>query len=129
MQTLLYWFAKSFALVLQALPLRLVALLGRGGGAFAHLLDARHRRVVRENLRRAFPEKSEQEIRAIGRETFRRIGENYGAAIKTAGMSFEETLVCCSIFGSEKLSSVAEGTFVGPHREYTAAGTEGAAPS
>jgi lauroyl/myristoyl acyltransferase len=129
MQTFLYWFAKSFVVFIQALPLRVVALIGRGGGALAHLLDARHRRVVRTNLQRAFPEKSKAEVRAIAREHFRRLGENYACAVKTAGMSFEETLLICPPVGTEKLSSPARGAFIGPHQEFTAPGTEGAAPN
>jgi lauroyl/myristoyl acyltransferase len=76
--------------MLQALPLVWVARIGRAGGALAYVLDARHRRVAIRNLTMCFGnEKSAEEISALARENFRRLGENYASAIKTAGMSFE----------------------------------------
>lgn len=128
MQTLLYWLAKSIVVCIQTLPIELVARLGRAGGALAHVLDTRHRRVVRNNLRACFPENSENEIRAIGRENFRRLGENYACAVKTAGMTFAQVLERCELLGLEKLGTVARTSFIGPYERFTEQGTEGAAP-
>ena len=90
MDTLLYWFARALVAVVQALPLILVARLGRACGGLAFRLDARHRRVALQNLTLCFShEKSPGEIRALARENFRRIGENFACAIKTAAMTFE----------------------------------------
>lgn len=91
MNTLLYHLARLFVAVVQALPLRVVARLGRLAGGLAWWLDARHRRVALRNLERCFGhEKSPAEIRALARENFRRIGENFASAIKTAAMTAEE---------------------------------------
>jgi Kdo2-lipid IVA lauroyltransferase/acyltransferase len=90
-------------MVIQALPLRLVALLGRMGGALAWVLNRRHRKVVLDNLASAFPEKTESEIFQIGRETMLRIGENYAAAVKTASMSVEQIQAICEVRGLENL--------------------------
>jgi lauroyl/myristoyl acyltransferase len=128
MQTFLYWLAKSIVLCIQSLPLTCVAILGNGGGALTHLFDSRHRRVVRNNLRRAFPEKSETEIRLLARTTFRRIGENYACGVKTAVMSFEAILTRCQMIGTEKLSTPNRAAFVGPPSEFAAKGAPGAAP-
>ncbi len=88
MDSLIYFLARGVVAVLQALPLRWVARLGRALGAVAYRLDARHRRVVLDNLTMCFSrEKSPEEIRAIAKENFRRIGENYCSAVKTAAMS------------------------------------------
>jgi lauroyl/myristoyl acyltransferase len=88
---LLYLVARSLVALLQALPLRCVARLGRIGGALAYWLDGRHRRVASRNLTMYFgAEKTAVEVRALARENFRRIGEAYAAAVKTAGMSFQE---------------------------------------
>ena len=88
MDTAIYLFARSVVVFLQALPLLWVARLGRALGALTYWLDGRHRRVVLENLTLCFGrEKSPEEIRAIARENFRRIGENYCCAVKTAVMS------------------------------------------
>ena len=88
MDTLLYWLIRALVAIIQALPLKLVARLGRAGGALAFWLDARHRRVALQNLQMCFGnEKSPEEIRAIAKENFRRLGENFAGAIKTAAMT------------------------------------------
>ncbi len=88
MDTLLYWIIRALVAFIQALPLTLVARLGRACGALAFRLDARHRRVAMQNLERCFAhEKSPEEIHAIAKEHFRRLGENYAGAVKTAAMT------------------------------------------
>jgi KDO2-lipid IV(A) lauroyltransferase len=57
----------------------------------AYWIDARHRKVARRNLFQCFGgQKSAKEIEQIARENFRRIGENFASAIKTAAMTFEQ---------------------------------------
>jgi len=91
MDGIIYILARGLVALIQALPLRLVARLGRAGGALAFRLDGRHRRVALDNLTMCFgAEKSSDEIHELARENFRRIGENYTCAIKTAAMSFEQ---------------------------------------
>ncbi|HWW02488.1 MAG TPA: hypothetical protein VNZ64_22515 [Candidatus Acidoferrum sp.] len=91
MELMLYHVARALVASLQALPLRWVARLGRGGGALAYWLDARHRRVTLRNLALCFAgEKTSAQLRALARENFRRIGENFACAAKTASMSLEE---------------------------------------
>lgn len=88
MDTLIYFFARGVVAVLQRLPLPLVARIGRTLGGLAFCLDGRHRKVALQNLQMVFGhEKSPDEIRAIAKENFRRIGENYCGAIKTAAMT------------------------------------------
>src|SRR6516162_1737363 len=91
MDWLLYLLARAVIGVLQRLPLAWVARLGRLGGGLAYRLDGRHRRVALRNLALCFArEKSPDEIRRLARENFRRIGENYACAVKTAAMTLEE---------------------------------------
>lgn len=90
MEFLLYIVVRPLLSLIQALPLRLVARLGRAGGTIAYVLDGRHRRVALKNIARVFPEKNASQVRALAMENFRRIGESYVCAIKTAGMTFEE---------------------------------------
>jgi KDO2-lipid IV(A) lauroyltransferase len=104
MDKLLYLFARAIIAILQALPLKLVARLGRAGGALAFWLDARHRRVALQNLERCFGnEKSPREIRAIAKEHFRRLGENYCCAIKTAVMTPSQMLPHFAFTGADKI--------------------------
>jgi len=124
METFLYWLAKTIVIAIQSLPLDFVARIGRAGGALACLIDARHRTVAENNLKQCFPEKSARDIDLILREHFRRLGENYVCAVKTAGMKFEHVLARCEIIGLEKLATVAHGSFIGPHQPFD----PGAAP-
>jgi lauroyl/myristoyl acyltransferase len=91
MDKLLYFVVRVAVAFLQTLPLQMVARLGRAGGALAYWIDARHRRVALANLTLCFGhEKSADEIRALAKENFRRIGENFACAAKTASMTHEE---------------------------------------
>ncbi len=93
MEFLLYHLTRALLKMLQAMPLERVARLGRAGGAFAYWLDGRHRHVALRNLTMCFGrEKSPAEIRALAMENFRRIGENFACAAKTASMNLEQLL-------------------------------------
>lgn len=88
MDWLLHVAARALIGGLQALPLSWAARVGRAGGALAWWLDARHRQVTLDNLRRCFrDQQSDAQLRALARENFRRIGENFACAAKTAAMS------------------------------------------
>jgi lauroyl/myristoyl acyltransferase len=105
METFLYLLARLVIALLQALPLTVVARLGRAGGAVAGWLDARHRRVAVKNLTRCFGrEKSAAEIRALVREHFRRLGENYACAVKTFAMTAAELRPHLEFAGVERLA-------------------------
>ncbi len=104
MDALLYWLSLSFIRLLQALPLRWVARLGRAGGGLAYWVDARHRRVALGNLTRCFGnEKSAPQIRALAKENFKRLGENYGCAVKTASMRWSDLEKHLEFGGLEEL--------------------------
>jgi lauroyl/myristoyl acyltransferase len=117
----LYFLARALVSFLQALPLTWVARLGRAGGALAFRLDSRHRRVALRNLAMCLGgEKSPAEIRALAREHFRRLGESYACAIKTASMSLEELRPYCEFVGTEKILPRNAGE--GPQRLVVAVG-------
>ncbi len=110
MNPLLYWLGRALIACIQLLPLPLVARLGRAGGALAFHLDARHRRVVLANLTLCFSqEKTAEEIHALARETFRRIGENYLSAVKTAAMSFASLRPHVEFTGLDNLPKIIGG--------------------
>lgn len=100
----LYFLVRTVIAMLQALPLTWVARIGRAGGALFYLLDSRHRKVVLKNLQLCFgKEKSPDELRAIAKENFKRIGENFCCAAKTAGMTLEELRGRIEFVGAGKL--------------------------
>jgi KDO2-lipid IV(A) lauroyltransferase len=112
MDNVLYYLLLATARMLQALPVRLVAAVGRCGGGLIYFLDRRHRRVACENLRRCFPEKTEPERREIAREHFRRLGENFASAIPTAGMNNAQIAPYLEVIGAEKLEAHPRGAIV-----------------
>ncbi|MGA1237352.1 MAG: lysophospholipid acyltransferase family protein [Limisphaerales bacterium] len=78
---------RALLWLLQSLPLQLVAHLGRSIGTLAYILDARHRRVARENIRKCLGQQlTPAEQKSLLHEHFRRLGENFACAIKTAAM-------------------------------------------
>lgn len=106
MDRVLYFIALGLIKFLQALPLRWVARIGRGSGALAYALDARHRRVALHNLAMCLgQEKSPEEIRLLAKENFRRLGESYACAIKTAAMPWEDLKASVDFVGWEKAIS------------------------
>ena len=110
MEPLLYCLTRALVALLQALPLSWAARLGRCGGGLAYWLDARHRRVALRNLTMCFGrEKSPAELGALARENFRRIGENFACAAKTAAMSFEELRPRVEFVGNSRIISPPPG--------------------
>jgi KDO2-lipid IV(A) lauroyltransferase len=61
-------------LVMNMLTQQQALRLGRACGRLAFRLDFKHRRVALENLRHAFPDKSEDERRVIARGSFETLG-------------------------------------------------------
>jgi KDO2-lipid IV(A) lauroyltransferase len=81
----------SLVALIRRAPLSWVARLGRMAGGLAYWIDSRHRKVALSNLALWLGRgESRSQIRAIARENFRRLGENYASALKTAYMSWQE---------------------------------------
>ncbi len=107
---LIYFPARVLVALVQALPLTLVARLGRWAGALVWWLDGRHRHMALRNLTMCFgAEKTPAEIRALARENFRRIGENFASAVKTAAMSLEAIRPHVEFVADPKLVSPPPG--------------------
>ncbi len=110
MEMALYLLARVLIAVLQALPIGIVALLGRVGGMVTYVLDRRHRRVALKNLRLTYgAERPPAEIKALARENFRCIGEAYACAVKTAMMPQAQLEQRLEFIGAEKLAPHAAG--------------------
>ncbi len=121
MEPLLFFLARSAVALLQALPLRWVARLGRWGGGLAYWLDKRHRRVALRNLVMCFGrEQSHAQLRALAQENFRRLGENYACAVKTAHMSYEELRPHVEFVGNPRFVAAPPGSK--PHKVVVAIG-------
>ena len=103
LNSLIYWLARTLLALIQALPLRFVARLGRAAGSIAFLIGGRYRRLAIESIALCFPGMSEVEVRATARENFRRIFENGLSALKTTAMSQAEMQPHFDIVGTEKI--------------------------
>jgi len=104
MDWLLCIFASGLVAVIQAFPVTWVARFGRGLGGLAYWIDGRHRRVALRNLTLCFgQEKSRAELRALARENFRRIGENFAGAVKTSSMNSDRLRDHLQIVGLKKI--------------------------
>lgn len=66
-----YLVVRTLVCVLQALPRKLAYAFGNTLALLAYLINKRHRLVAAENLRHAFPDKSEREIDRIVRGCYR----------------------------------------------------------
>lgn len=73
-QRIEYWAFLLFRAIVLALPLKSAQRLGDIIGRISYLLISGRRRVALENLRQAFSEKSDTELRRIARDAFRNFG-------------------------------------------------------
>ena len=108
METFLYLFVRALVAVAQCLPLRSLARLGRSAGALTWHFDRRHRQMALDNLAACFPEKPADEIRAIAKENFRRLGETYLSILKTGGMDAEAISKTLKIEGYPQLEKILQ---------------------
>lgn len=104
MKRLLFLPVAAGITLLQALPLASVAWLGRRLGALAWWVDWRHRRQALVNLDIVFGTELSPEARErIARDNFRRLGESFLCAIKTAGMDRAEVGQRLQVVGLNKI--------------------------
>lgn len=85
---------------------RLLSALGAAAGRLALLLGVR-RRVVLDNLARAFPERSEAERRALARAVYLGFGRNLGELLAARRLSDEALGRLVSFDGWERYERVA----------------------
>lgn len=96
--------------VVRRLPWSTTLALGRALGAAMHAVDRRHRRVVRENLRRADLGLSEAQVRAVARDCFRHFGALALTGIHLLHMEPEELERRVRVLGLENYDTAkAEG--------------------
>jgi KDO2-lipid IV(A) lauroyltransferase len=89
--------------VVRVMPMRAVIALGTALGRAFYAFDRAHRRLAIENLRAAFPLRSEQECRAICRHMFSHFGRLLVVLLKFATMTPDEMLACVEFDGEERV--------------------------
>src|SRR5689334_823577 len=83
----MYYIVFPLLYLVSLLPLRVLYLLSDLLYFFLYFVVRYRRRVVLENLRVAFPEKTEQERAAIARRFYRRFTDNWLETLKLMSIS------------------------------------------
>jgi len=113
MNRLLFLPVAALMTLLQSLPLRAVAWLGRRCGDVAWWLDWHHRRLALVNLDIALGATLARAPRErIARQSFRRLGESLLCAVKTSAMERGEMEGHLQVVGLNKLKPWIERTEV-----------------
>jgi KDO2-lipid IV(A) lauroyltransferase len=89
--------------MVRLLPMRAVIALGTAVGRAFFLFDRGHRRLAINNLRAAFPLRTEAECRAICRETFAHFGRLLVVLLKFSTMRPDQMLACVEFDGEERV--------------------------
>ena len=82
--------------------------LGRIIGNLAYLLDVPHRRIVRANLRLAFPEWSPEKIRLTSKRVFHNLGATVVEIFQLAGYSRSDVVARVRVDGAENWQQALE---------------------
>lgn len=87
----IYFLYRAGSAIVNALPLRALFIFGEGLGVCAWIFLRKYRRLALQNLTIAFgKEKSERELRAIARQSFRRLGSNLLCSLKLGVMPLDK---------------------------------------
>jgi len=85
-------------------------LLGRVIGTAAYVADTRHRRIVRQNLRFAFPDWTSAHIRQTTRQVFYHLGTTFVEVCQLAVSSRDDLTARVKVVGSERWRQALDGS-------------------
>ena len=88
--------------------MRQAVLLGRLIGMLTYAVDAPHRRIVRTNLRLAFPDWSAQQIRQKSRRVFQHLGTAFVEICQLATYSKSDVMARVKVVGADRWRSALE---------------------
>jgi KDO2-lipid IV(A) lauroyltransferase len=104
-----YGFAVLLYLLFNWLPYRLSLRVGAAGGWLIYGLDGRHRRLVQEQLRMAFPDWSASTIRRIARQCYDNMGRSVAEFARLGRADRETILGWVTVEGREHLDRAVAG--------------------
>jgi KDO2-lipid IV(A) lauroyltransferase len=99
-----YLAVVSVVAVIRVLPMSAVLAAGTLLGRAFSVLDRGHRRLAIDNLRAAFPVRSESECHAISRQMFSHFGRLLAVLLKFSTMRPEQMLACVEFEGEERVA-------------------------
>ncbi|MDN5874365.1 MAG: lysophospholipid acyltransferase family protein [Sinobacteraceae bacterium] len=97
------WLGLGLLRLLSWLPLPLLRLIGAGAGELFHALVPSRRRIVRINIRLAFPELDEKQRRHLAHRHFRALGMGFMEMPCAWFASDKRLRRCCAFVGTEHL--------------------------
>ncbi|MBN1180674.1 MAG: lysophospholipid acyltransferase family protein [Bacteroidales bacterium] len=89
MQLLLFYIVYSFCWLIALLPLRILYILSNFLYVILYYILRYRRKVVNENLRNSFPEKSPEEIKSIAKKFYRHLADLFMEIIKMINFNLE----------------------------------------
>jgi KDO2-lipid IV(A) lauroyltransferase len=93
----------SVIALVRLMPMRVVLAAGTILGRAFYTFDRVHRRLAIDNLRAAFPARSDEECRTICRDMFSHFGRLLVVLLKFSTMSPEQMLACVEFEGEERV--------------------------
>jgi len=98
-----YGAVTSVIAAVRLLPMRAVLAVGTLLGRAFYFFDRGHRRLAMDNLRAAFPLRSDEECRAICRQMFSHFGRLLVVLLKFRTMRPQEMLACVEFDGEDRV--------------------------
>ena len=98
-----YLAVVSVVAAVRLLPMRAVLAAGTVLGRAFHAFDRSHRRLAIDNLRAAFPVRTDAECRAIARGMFAHFGRLLAVLLKFSTMRPDQMLACVEFEGEERV--------------------------
>ncbi len=98
--------------IISRMPFFLLYRLSRVLYFFTYYLVGYRKRVVFDNIRQAFPDKNEQQVRALAKGFYRRLADSLLEVIKAHSMSGDEFMQRCKIVGAEQLKPYSDGAVI-----------------
>lgn len=92
LEKLIYWLALGAVSLVRSLPLAVCFAFGQGVGALLWAILPGYRKLAKENLSRAFPEKSRAEIARLAFHHFTALGANAVSAFKIPALTQADIL-------------------------------------
>jgi len=94
---------------ISGIPKNIVCFFGRILGALIYHVDIPHKRIVRRNLKFAYPEWTDEEICKVSRRIFQNLGITILEILQMAFFSKEDFLANIRIRGKDNLLNAVEG--------------------
>lgn len=100
-----YGLVLTLRWIVSVVPASMADRLGSLIGLTFHAIDRGHRRLAIEQLKAAFPVRSDAECRAIARQTFEHFGRSVTALLRASRLTPAELLAAFEIDGVERVKA------------------------